>query len=178
MKPALLLLLLLPLQPLRAQKTFDTRKATTGQLTPAAFDSLKQHLTRYSDGPLRDTLFLKFDFNRESCWNRLDEQGNEHNRSFVANKQRRMADMRAARTGASFIELREPGKRFNKLKSFDSTIKTDDGYLRALLFRKRATCGTSALILPSGQYILLPGDPHFEVRYWDRATIEAVLDRK
>jgi len=135
---------------------------TKGSLNSMELDLLKEYLSRTDASP-KDTIFIKYDFNGETCWDHLDLQSDEYIDRVVLSAQMRTTATLKARPGISIHKFRENGNAFNKLKLRDSDIKIDSsGLIRQLLFKEKQTCGTSGIVLPSGEFILVKYDSHFD----------------
>ena len=146
-----------------------------GNLTSLQLDSLKTYLSRTNSSP-KDTVIIKYDFNGENCWNQLDHQSDEYIDQVVKSAQVRTVTVLRDRPGISIYKFREEGISFNKLKLRDSDIKIDSsGFVRRLLFKEKQSCGTSGIILPSGDFILIKFDSHFEALSLSGKKIAAVL---
>lgn len=146
-------------------KLYRNNKLETGSLTNSQLDSLKTFLTNSAFEP-RDTIFIKFDFNHESCWEALDNQSDEYINRVVSNSQNSIRSKMANRPNVSIYQYKQSGKAFNKLKHWNTDIKTDSsGYIRKLLFKEKTACGTSAIITPGGKFLLIKSDSHFEAAY-------------
>ena len=142
-------------------QNFDGQKK--GILTPDQFSSLKEFLIS-KNLKIKDTIFIKYDFNKESCWNLLDGQGIEKIEMIKLRFQKHISDFNAQHKDAITYNFREPGNKINKLKLLDNTIVIDDLlFLKNLLFKNRKVCGTSAVILNDGSFLLNFGDAHFEI---------------
>ena len=163
MKHKYLLLFLFTLIFQSAYKAQSFSNQKKGMLSSSQFSDLKAFLVS-KNLQIKATIFIKYDFNKESCWNRLDEQGNEKIEIIKMSFQKHISDFNAQHKDAIAYNFREPGNRINKLKLWDNTIIIDDLYfLKNLLFKKKRECGTSVIILNDGSYLLYFGDPHFEL---------------
>ncbi|WP_131725382.1 hypothetical protein [Chryseobacterium sp. Leaf180] len=113
---------------------------------------------------VKDTVFIKYDFDKETCWNGLDSEGKKYINIIVKQFQEHVSNFNSLYPTAVAYNFRQPGKNFNKLKLWDETIIVDDTeLLKKLIFKNKATCGTSAIILGDGSYLLYEYDPHFEL---------------
>lgn len=143
-----------------AQKIGDQK---IGMLTSDQFNDLKEFLIS-KNLQIKDTIFIKYDFNKESCWNNLDGMGKEYIEKVKSTSQKYISDFNSKHKAAIAFKFREPGKRVNKLKLWDDTIIIDDLlFLKNLFFEKKVTCGTSAVILNDGSFLLYFGDSHFKL---------------
>ncbi len=87
---------------------------------------------------VKDTIFIKYDYNRESCWNFLDTQNDERIRNVMNRFRKHISDFNKNHQGAIAFNFREPGKRTSKLKLWDETIIIDDKlFLKKLIFNKK-----------------------------------------
>ncbi len=145
---------------------FNAQKKSSpnfGMLTPEQFTELKEFLLA-KNLVVKDTLFLKYDFNKENCWDSLDGQTKEYIEKVTSNFQNHIINFNAQHKDAVAYNLREPGTRINKLKLWDKTIIIDDLLIiKNLLFQKKKNCGTSVVIFKDRSYYLHFSDPHFEL---------------
>ena len=75
------------------------------------------------------------------------------------------------RPGITVFHFKENGTNYNKIVKWNSAIQTDNGLLKNLLFRERAICGSSAVVLPSGKYVILKSDSHFNALHRTKAIL-------
>lgn len=140
-----------------------TKKDKILILTQQEFQDLKTYLLS-KNVVVKDTIIIKYDFNRESCWNNLDDQDDSYIKRVMTNFQNHILDFNKKHSGAIAINFREPGKNLNKLKLWDKTIITDDNlFLKGLIFKKKKMCGNSAIIMNDGSYVIRYSDPHFNL---------------
>lgn len=154
----ILFLLFLPVLLLSQQKKSEVFKLSTAEMT-----QLHAYLQSY-DVPIRDTIFIKYDYNNETCWETLDRFDDLHIQKIVERFQDQVKDFNDRHPQAIAVNFREPGNRINKLKKMDATIKIDKNkVLKKLAFNRKETCGNSAVFLKDGSYLINYGDPHFEL---------------
>lgn len=133
------------------------------QMTKPEHQEFKDYLLS-KNLKLKDTIFIKYDFKNEECWDRLDSMPKDHIWNVIAGFQKDISNFNELYTNAVAYNFKEPGKGFNKLKIWDNTILIDDKkVLRKLLFKNKALCGCSAVILADGSYLIYERDPHFEL---------------
>jgi hypothetical protein len=138
-----------------------TEKIVVGRLAEKEFSDLKLFLQPYSNGKLQDTLIIKYEIDDESCWDRLDAQSDNYIWRVINGGKKYRDSIIKARPTVSFFHFQEKGKRKNKIISWDSTIHVDEPVtLQKMLFKSKAVCGSSAVILPNGEYIVLRSDSH------------------
>lgn len=125
--------------------------------------SLKSYLQGFYQIKIQDTIIIKYDFNNDNCWDALDNQDRTYIESVILNYQTFIKIKSAERPDVSIFQFRESGQKQSSYKLDNTDIKIDNGYLRKLLFKQKATCGSSIIILPSGQFIISKSDPHFQV---------------
>lgn len=152
----------------------------TGTLTEEQFSQLKQFLYLSTKKPLRDTIFIKYEFNTADCWYNLDMRSND---STIAarNKWQKtyLAQKEEARPQITIFKFREKGKNFNRVTKLNTNILVDEQkFLKKLLFRKSYMCGTGAIIMPDMRYLLVMNDSHFEVLDFTKIHIEDFLEGK
>jgi hypothetical protein len=113
---------------------------------------------------IKDTVFIKYDFDNENCWDQLDFQGKKQINKIVKRFQAHISDFNTTFETAVAYNFRQSGKDFNKLKLWDETIIIDDrGILKKLIFKNKVQCGSSAVIISNGSYLIYERDPHFEL---------------
>ncbi len=133
------------------------------QLEKQEYEVLKNYMVS-KNLKVKDTIFIKYDFDHENCWNALDEKGKKYINQVIKTFQDHISDFNSSFETAVAYNFREPGKNFNKLKLWDDTIITDDRkILRKLIFKEKIQCGSSAVIFPDGSYQIYESDPHFEL---------------
>lgn len=138
------------------------QKVKTGSLSKEEYKIFREYLES-KNLAVKDTIFIKYDFNNETCWDMLDRSDKEYINNILVGFQKHISDFNKQSNGAIAYNFREPGKNFNKLKLWDPTIIIDDNlFLRKLFFNKKHQCGTSLLILGDGSFATYSSDPHFE----------------
>jgi hypothetical protein len=152
------------------------QRSIVGELSANEFTELKQFLQPYSNTPLRDTLAIKYDYNHETCWNRFDERDAKTIKERISHDQSRVRELNTDQFGMSIFRFREEGKSLNKIIKWDSSILIDrDKILYKLLFKRKAICGNSIIVMPDRKFIFIPGDSHMEFLEFTRLTINQVL---
>lgn len=133
------------------------------QLTKEEYQEFKDYLIS-KNLTIKDTIYIKYDFNHESCWNRLDEMGKNHINQVLKGFQNHISNFNKTFNTAVAYNFRQTGKSLNKLKLWDTSIILDDKeVLKRLIFKEKVQCGCSAVILGDGSYLLYNKDPHFEL---------------
>jgi hypothetical protein len=133
-----------------------------GRIENTVLDSLKSYLLQVSHRPVKDTIIIRFDFNRETCWNAFDEKPDSVIMKNVVYYQNYIQSLPASRPQASVYLFREPGNKLNKIKLLNKDIIEDNGFLKGLFFKANARCGSSVIIDPSGNYLIRKSDAHFD----------------
>lgn len=133
-----------------------------GVLDTKQLNSLKLFLENTSGIKAKDTMVIKYDFNGDPCWNALDKKDKSYIQRVISGYQSRIKEKANQRPGISIFQFREAGQAQSAFKTESVDIMIDNGYLRSLLFKQRITCGSSAIILPGGQFIVTKYDPHFD----------------
>lgn len=132
-------------------------------LTAQEYQDLKTYLTS-KNIVVKDTILIKYDYNRESCWNNLDERNDGYIKDVLKNFQNHIINFNKNHSGAVAVNFREPGKNINKLKLWDNTIMIDESFfLKNLIFSKKKICGNSAIVMNDGSYVIRSSDPHFNL---------------
>ena len=146
----------------RIYASYDKGKLIAGILSDSGINTLKNIIKFYSNGEIRDTIIIKYEYNNESCWDILDQHGDDYIRGIIKSKQSRIYENLKHRNNISVLTFREEGTNFNKVIAWDSTIIVDNNHrLYDLLFFDRSICGNSIIILPDKRYILTRSDSHF-----------------
>ncbi|RYG50842.1 MAG: hypothetical protein EOO01_09785 [Chitinophagaceae bacterium] len=172
-------LLLMAHLPAAAQTGRVEYKITTRTLDPAGLATLKSFLAKHSSSRIQDTILIKYDFNKESCWDVLDTQSDEQVKQVLEQHGSWVKTAVESRPFISVFEFREPGNKINKLKKWDQHIMIDSTReLYKLVFNKKTTCGSSAIILPDGRFIVVHSDAHFEALIFTKDRIAEALAKK
>ncbi|TAE10422.1 MAG: hypothetical protein EAZ47_11005 [Bacteroidetes bacterium] len=150
----------------------------TGTLTDEQFSQLKQFLYLSTRKPLRDTIFIKYDFNMSDCWHNLDMRSND---STIAarNKLQKayLAQQEEVRPQITIFKFREKGRNCNRVTKLNTNILVDEQkFLKRLLFKTPIMCGTGAIIMPDMRYLLVMNDSHFDVLYFTKTHIEDFME--
>ncbi len=139
----------------------DSNKISVGALNAKEWSDLKLFFKPYTHGKLQDTLIIKYEINGESCWEFLDKQTDEYVNRVIAGGVKYRDSVMRNRPTVSFFHFQEKGKQKNKIISWDSTVNVDvAGKLKEILFKEKTVCGSSAVVLPDGIYILIKSDSH------------------
>ncbi len=158
-------------------KEEEGKRYAVENLSEEEFASVKQYLKKYSAGPLKDTIVIKYDFNNDHCWQMLDTKNDEYINSVLNTHQKYWAKYRDSVTSVSAFEFRDPGKNFSKLVKWNSDINIDSSrLLYKLLIKERAMCGISVMILPDKRVIKTRSDPHYEVLDYNAEKLTQMLE--
>jgi hypothetical protein len=153
----------------------ENKRYQAGTLSGAQVDSLHTFLKQNERLTLKDTIILKYDFNKDVCWNDLSYQNAEFLNNVRWAFQKNIQEKAEARPKVAIYQYREAGESFSPIKSKGLEIETDSGFLRKLLFKEVTTCGTSAIILPDGKFLLVKSDPQFSALILNAKDIEIKL---
>ncbi|MEH3115524.1 hypothetical protein [Pedobacter terrae] len=153
----------------------ENKRYQAGTLSEAQIDSLHAFLKQNERLALKDTIIIKYDFNKDVCWNDLSYQNAEFLNNVRWAFQKNIQEKAEARPKVAIYQYREEGESFSPIKSKGLEIETDSGFLRKLLFREVTTCGTSAIILPNGKFLLVKSDPQFSALILNAKEIEIKL---
>ena len=159
-------------------RTSDKSKILVTELNESEYKFLKYALEKYSREIVNDTIILKYDFNRESCWDMLDRQSDSYIQSVIRHRQLFIQQQSLSRKSVSVLRFRERGNSFNKLIDWDGTILVDQKKeIYKALFKKRSSiCGTSAIVLPDRRVVIVFSDSHFEALTYSKEKISKLLD--
>ncbi|RBQ10109.1 hypothetical protein DRW42_06665 [Pedobacter miscanthi] len=153
----------------------EKNRYQAGTLTDAQIDSLHIFLKQNERLALKDTIIIKYDFNKDACWNDLNYQNAEFLNNVRWTFQKNILEKAAARPKVAIYQYREVGEQFSQVKSKGLEIDTDPGFLKKLLFKEVTTCGTSAIVLPNGKFLLVKSDPQFSALLLNAKDIETKL---
>lgn len=153
----------------------ENKRYQAGTLTDAQMDSLHTFLKQNERLTLKDTIIIKYDFNKDGCWNDLNYQNAEFLNNVRWTFQKNILEKAAARPKVAIYQYREVGESFSQVKSKGLEIETDPGFLKKLLFQEVTTCGTSAIVLPNGKFLLVKSDPQFSALLLNAKDIETRL---
>ena len=146
-----------------------------GTLATSALDSIRSFLQTNPTVKLKDTIFIKYDFNNDDCWSDLNGQNPEFMNNTRWAYQKGIQEKAYKRPQVAIYQYREVGNNFSPLRSKGLEIETDPGILKQLLFKVKIKCGTSAIILPNGKFLLVKSDSHFSALLLDAKQIEQKL---
>ncbi|KQM63850.1 hypothetical protein ASE74_11800 [Pedobacter sp. Leaf216] len=153
----------------------EDKRYQAGTLTDAQVDSLHFYLKENQRLTLKDTIIIKYDFNRDDCWKDLSYQNAEFLNNVRWTFQKNILEKAEARPKVAIYQYREVGESFSPIKSKGLEIETDSGFLKKLLFKENTSCGTSAIILPNGKFLLVKSDPQFSALLLNAKDIEKKL---
>jgi len=153
----------------------ESKRYQAGTLSDAQIDSLHTFLKQNERLALKDTIIIKYDFNKDVCWNDLNYQNPEFLNNVRWTFQKNILEKAAARPKVAIYQYREVGESFSQVKSKGLEIETDPGFLKKLLFKEVTTCGTSAIVLPNGKFLLVKSDPQFSALLLNAKDIETRL---
>lgn len=136
--------------------------ATVHKLNTEQYIQLKTIIAKYSNKLLQDTIIIKYDFNNDHCKDSLNKHSGVFIHTIIGSYNSGVEEVQKNRPGISVFLLREKGKGFIKYILWNKNILTDrNNEIYHLLFKRPQTCGSSAIILPGGIYILVSPDEHF-----------------
>lgn len=153
----------------------ENKRYQAGTLTESQVDSLHLFLKENQRLALKDTIIIKYDFNRDDCWKDLSYQNAEFLNNVRWTFQKNIQEKAKARPQVAIYQYREVGESFSQVKSKGLEIETDPGFLKKLLFKEITSCGTSAIILPTGKFLLVKSDPQFSALLLNAKDIEKKL---
>ncbi|WP_412467741.1 hypothetical protein [Pedobacter sp. KLB.chiD] len=153
----------------------ENKRYQAGTLSDTQIDSLHTFLKQNERLTLKDTVIIKYDFNNDPCWNALSYQNAEFLNNVRWAFQKNIQEKAEARPKVAIYQYREEGESFSPIKSKGLEIETDSGFLRKLLFKEATSCGTSAIILPNGKFLLVKSDPQFSALILNAKDIETKL---
>ena len=158
-------------------KKGDKNKIYSGQLDALTYQSLQQALP--VTPVLKDTIIIKYDYNNETCWSILDQSDDNHIQGFVTRHNERVQNVFMSRPNVSVFDFREPGNNLNKIKKWNTSIIIDSTkQLYNLLFKERAACGNSIIVLPDRRFVFIRSDSHSEALNLTQDKIIEYLESK
>jgi len=150
----------------------ESKRYEAGSLTDAQVDSLHLYLKENQRVALKDTIIIKYDFNNDACWRDLSYQNAEFLNNVRWTFQKNIQEKAQARPKVAIYQYRQVGENFSQVKSKGLEIETDSGFLKKMFFKEVTTCGTSAIILPTGKFLLVKSDPQFSALLLNDKDIE------
>lgn len=156
-------------------KIYRDHQFWTGRLKSIQLDSLKTYLQQSNDVVLKDTIIIKYEFNHGDCWNPVISYTLPKVDTMIKDHNNYINSVSKARLNVAIFQYREKGIGFGPFKSRNAEIKIDSGFLKKLLFKDPASCGTSAIVLPDGRYLLYKSDSHFRAVSFNKQEIEEAL---
>lgn len=145
---------------------YDSRgKYLKGKLSDSSFQALKTYLQQSFSGELKDTIIIKYDFNSADCRGGLHDENDTAVLNRIQFYQKGVAEQVLKRPGISVFEFREAGNTISKYRRWNQDVKIDNGFLQRLFFTEKTICGTSVIMLPDHQFLVVKTDPHFDALY-------------
>ena len=136
----------------------------SGIFTKAKADSIRYYLAEISKEKIQDTVFVKYEFNNESCWSILDGKSNPYIERVIQSGNAYVSRYQNNHPNVTVLRVKESGKNFNKLVLRNNKVLDDSGgYLRQHVFLNNARCGTSMKLYPNGKYEIYLSDAHFRI---------------
>ena len=157
----------------------NRKKVYFGYINDGTYSQIKQFLST-ATSKLNDTIFIKYEYNNETCWNYNDQhRSDDEIRLGISRWQAFLQETQNNRKSISIFRYREPGNNLNKIVKFDSSIQIDNKkFLYNLLFKTRTTCGSSIMIMPDKRFLFIRSDSHFEALFKTKQEIEDILNKK
>ena len=157
-------------------KVTINERFVSGRLNAEDYKFLKLYLKKYEPESIKDTVIIRYDFNYGSCWHFLDEESSRYINRVLSSHRTLIRQFKDIHKGTSVYEFREKGDNINKYKLWDPDILIDSSYhLLNLIIQERTVCGTTMMILPTGQFIKIKNDPHTEILYLTKEQITQLL---
>jgi hypothetical protein len=155
----------------------NKNRVSSGKISDSEFADLKRFLAS-TNSRVKDTILIKYDYNYETCWNRLDEQNDDYIRKIISGRQQTVINHLKLRPEISIFNFREPGNNVNKIKKWDDSIIIDNNKtLFNLLFSQSSTCGNSIMIMPDRQFIFIRSDSHSDILELTQNDINDILNQ-
>ncbi|MFD2286379.1 hypothetical protein GJU39_00460 [Pedobacter petrophilus] len=146
-----------------SRKLYLTNNRLSGTFTRGKADSIRNYLTQISNEKIQDTVFIKYEFNGETCWSILDGESDKYIAGVIQSANDYTQRYKNAHPNVTVLRIKESGKNFNKLVLRNPKMIVDSGYLRQNVFLNTATCGTSMKLYPNGNYEFMLSDAHFKI---------------
>ena len=80
--------------------------------------ALRNYLQQYSSAPLKDTLMIKYNFNNETCWNELDQHGDNFIFNMITHYHHIIDSFAVSKPHSSVFEFRQPGNNTTGVDGF------------------------------------------------------------
>lgn len=142
----------------------ENQNIDSHKLSETEFENLKEYLSTTQNIIPKDTIIIKYEFNGETCWDMLDLEDDDYIHKIIDFRRKEIDKFNLLHKDGVAFRIREEGKNFNKVVSFDKTVLVDkSSFLRNLIFKEKNTCGNTVIILKDGKYYLRKGDPHFDI---------------
>lgn len=146
------------------------------RLSTADYNALAGFLSKYTGSILKDTIYIKYDFDNDPCWDSLEKRSSVFIHTIIGAYRNEIKEALVQRPGISIFQFKEKGKSRSKFKKWNTDIITDrNNDISDLLFKRNATCGSSAIVLPGAIFLLIPGDAHFSALKIDQQQIISLL---
>lgn len=153
------------------------QKISVGTLTEENYTLVLKALANLDNKISNDTIIIKYDYEKESCWNRLDKQDDNYIKTLIASSNKRILENETKRKNISVYQISEGKSKTNKIIKWNDQVKIDtDKTIHNLLFTKKAMCGNSILITPSRKFIILKSDSHFELLDYSKKEITKIFN--
>jgi hypothetical protein len=158
------LLMLMSCNSTKNQNRVENTDVEKYTLTKDDFKNFKNYLNDNHKILAKDTIIIKYEFNNESCWDRLDREENSRIQYFIDLHQKEIEKFNSIHKNAVALHFREEGKNFNKVVFLDKSIFVDQSsFLKSLIFKEKNMCGNTIIMLKDGTYYLRKSDPHFDI---------------
>ena len=145
-------------------KLYLTNNKQSGIFKEAKADSIRHYLAQISGEQIQDTVFIKYEFDNETCWNVLDGQSDQYISNVIESRNAYVSRYQNDHPNVTILSIKEVGKNFNKLVMRNPKITVDQGgFLRQYIFLNNAKCGTSMKLFPNGRYECYLSDAHFGI---------------
>ena len=145
-------------------KSKEDKNIETHKFSETEFSNFKEYLQSNHNITPKDTIIIKYEFNKETCWDMLDLEDDDYIHGIIDGRQKEIDKFNLLHKDGVAFRIREEGKNFNKVVSLDKRIIVDkSSFLRNLIFKEKNNCGNTAIILKDGTYYLRKTDPHFDI---------------
>jgi hypothetical protein len=155
---------------------YENNKVNVGKLSDSTYTEIRRFLLNHTDQALRDTILVKYDFNNDRCWNRLDQRDDNHIKRSVDFRNDRIKKILESRKDITILTFREPGDNVNKVISKNESIKVvRSKLLLDMFFEKRYECGSSIAIMPDKRFVVFYGDSHSQILDLTKSKFQDII---
>lgn len=180
---SLLILLLLMLYACKSNNTalsnIDYKNYKVGNFEPDVVSKIKTHLKKITNEPLKDTIYIKYEYSNKKCWTLVDHKEEAEIYKVIYSQNRYYHKESSKHSGASLFRIKEDANWFNQFIKLNDVILTDkDNQIKNTLNLKNEDCGNSLVIFEDGSYIVKYNDSHLTLINYNKEKLTKLLNHK